>query len=150
VSINSAFRRAREQHDRTSPPSSRRAEGNQTRKTVRFVNRQNVEAERRACEIRLRSERKVGQLSAKLEKSPGARTDLQPSPMIGRGSKSDALRNAGISPRQAEDWEKLGRVPADEFEAALADRTTMPSSSGIIRADARPNRRGRDLSRSAR
>jgi hypothetical protein len=70
--------------------------------------------------------------------------------MIGRGSKSDALRNAGISPRQAEDWEKLGRVPADEFEAALADRTTMPSSSGIIRADARPNRRGRDLSRSAR
>jgi hypothetical protein len=34
---------------------------------------QHVEAERKACEIRLRAERMAGALSAKLERSPGGR-----------------------------------------------------------------------------
>src|SRR5712664_1718361 len=55
----------------------------------------NTEAERKACEIRLRAERKAGKLSAKLEKSPGKRTDLQPIPTMGRGSKAEALHKAG-------------------------------------------------------
>src|SRR6266853_2067936 len=38
----------------------------------------NVEAERKACEIRLRAERKAGALSAKLERRRGKRTDTQP------------------------------------------------------------------------
>jgi hypothetical protein len=46
----------------------------------------NVEAERKACEIRLRAERKAGALSAKLERSPGKRTDKQPRAMRDRGS----------------------------------------------------------------
>jgi hypothetical protein len=36
----------------------------------------------------------------------------------------------GITPKQAEQWEKLGAVPDDEFEDALADHTTMPTTVG--------------------
>src|SRR5262249_23152347 len=92
----------------------------------------------KACEIRLRAERKAGKLSAKLEKSPGKRTDLQPIPTMGRGSKADALHKAGVTPKQAEQWEKLAAVPEPEFEAALADPTTKPTTAGIIRASAEP------------
>jgi hypothetical protein len=111
----------------------------------------NTEAERKACEIRLRAERKTGKLSALLEKSPGKRTDKQPPPTMGTGSptpaeapppagktKAEALRDAGVTPKQAEQWEKLAAVSEPEFEAALSDKTTMPSTNGIIRANTPP------------
>jgi hypothetical protein len=96
----------------------------------------NVEAERQACEIRLRAERKAGELSAKLERSnPGKRKkDLGGAIPL----KSDVLRNAGISKDQAKQWEKLAAVPEREFKQALADKTTMPTTNGIIRAAAAP------------
>jgi hypothetical protein len=98
----------------------------------------NVEAERQACEIRLRAERKAGKLSAELERSnPGKRkkdlgSAVQP--------KSKALRHAGISKAQAHEWEKLAAVPDEEFDAALADRTARPTTNGIIRASMTPKR----------
>jgi hypothetical protein len=102
----------------------------------------NVEAERRACEIRLRAERKAGALSARLKKAQGARTDKQPLATMDRGStKAEQLHKAGISPRQAKNWEKLAAVPDEHFEAALADPTAAPTTSGIIRANAAPRSR---------
>jgi hypothetical protein len=93
----------------------------------------NTEAERRACEIRLRAERKAGAISAKLEKAQGQRTDkLQGAPH--RSSKTSQLRDAGVSPDQAKQWEKLAAVPQEKFDAALADSTTMPTTASIIRA----------------
>jgi hypothetical protein len=71
-----------------------------------------------ACEIRLRAERKAGQLCAALERSnPGKRkTDLAgPVP-----PKCDRLRNAGISEDQARRWEKLAAVPAEIFARRCA------------------------------
>jgi hypothetical protein len=100
----------------------------------------NVEAERQACEIRLRAERKAGKLSAKLEKKPGKRTDKQPVGMIPTGSKKDELHKAGVSQDQAKYWERLAAVPDQEFEAALADRTAKPTTNGIIRANMAPKR----------
>jgi hypothetical protein len=94
----------------------------------------NVEAERQACEIRLRAERKAGELSAKLEKAPGARTD-KPRAIMDRGwTKAEQLKTAGVSPRQAKQWEKLAAVPESEFKQALADPTAKPTTNGIIRA----------------
>jgi hypothetical protein len=60
-----------------------------------------TEAERRACEIRLRAERKAGQLSRDLPTSPGARTDVRPSPTVGErfDQGGTVLKAAGISPR---------------------------------------------------
>jgi hypothetical protein len=94
----------------------------------------NVEAERRACEIRLRAERKAGKLSAALETTQGRRTSVGGQ----QKSKAEQLRHAGISPQQRHDWEKLAAVPADKFEAALADQTRIPTTNGINRANAAP------------
>jgi hypothetical protein len=99
----------------------------------------NVEAERRACEIRLRAERKAGKLSAELARSPGGRPAKTP-PTMGRVSKADSLHKAGVSPKQAENWERLAAVPEQEFEAALADRTVKTTTNGIIRANMAPKR----------
>ena len=59
---------------------------------------------------------------------------------MGRVSKAGALHKAGVSPKQAENWEKLAAVPDQEFEAALADRTAKPTTNGIIRASMAPKR----------
>jgi len=103
----------------------------------------NVEAERKACEIRLRAERKAGELSAKLEKAPGGRPAKTTGtvPVVSSAvvtPKSQVLRDAGVTEDQARQWEKLAAVREPEFEAALADKTTMPTTAGIIRASAEP------------
>jgi len=91
----------------------------------------NVEAERRACEIRLRAERKAGQLLSQMEKAKGAAQ-----PGIGRsgGTRSDgptALRDLGVTKQQSSDWQKLGRVPQEQFEQSL--KSGKPTTAGIIR-----------------
>jgi transcriptional regulator with XRE-family HTH domain len=69
----------------------------------------NTEAERQACEIRLRAERKAGQLSRELEKAQGHRSDLT---LLDRPTKSEALSKAGISREQAAQWEQLADMKA--------------------------------------
>src|SRR6266852_5339242 len=56
--------------------------------------------------------RKVGALSAKLERRRSKRTDKQPPAMTDRGStKAERLDVAGVSARQAKQWEKLAALP---------------------------------------
>ncbi len=92
----------------------------------------NTEAERQACNIRLRAERKVGQMLK--EVNPGQGGD--------RKSKDhaeplkeyqQAKESAGISDTQAKRWQKLASVNNDEFESALSDPDEKPSTSGIIK-----------------
>lgn len=87
-----------------------------------------MEAERRACEIRLRAERKAGSLSAQLDKHQGARNDLTSSHPSG---KLETLRKAGVSETQARRWEQLAAVPDEQFEAALV-APSKPSTASII------------------
>lgn len=99
---------------------------------------QNVEAECRASEIRLRSERKAGELLKAMVKAKGAAQ-----PGIGRagGTRSDgptALRELGISKQQSSDWQKLAEVPEEQFEQALSNYIHKPSTAGIIAAAAPP------------
>jgi hypothetical protein len=54
----------------------------------------NVEAERQACEIRLRAEKKEGRLTKKLGKARGKRTDRPTSPREGeKSTKEDQLNH---------------------------------------------------------
>ena len=61
---------------------------------------------------------KAGTLSAQLDREQGRRSDL--STCANRRTKSATLTKAGISRKQAAQWEKLAAVPQEEFEAALA------------------------------
>jgi hypothetical protein len=102
----------------------------------------NVEAERRACEIRLRAERKAGALLKEMEKAKGARE-----PGIGKAGRNAVERNDrvstktladyGLSKDQSSRWQKLADVPEDEFEQRLRG-SDKPTTSGIIEA-AKPN-----------
>lgn len=97
----------------------------------------NIENERRACEIRLRAEKKAGKLSSKLEQAKrGPKSELI-SPRD-KNSKARQLKDAGITSKQAQQWEKLATVPDDLFEQQLTDPTHMPTTAGIIRAAEEP------------
>ena len=91
------------------------------RSSQRMRQSHNVEAERRACKIRLRAERKAGELSAKLQKSEGGRPSKTRATMDRVSTKAEQLQAAGVTPRQAKQWEKLAAVPEKEFKQALAD-----------------------------
>jgi len=95
-----------------------------------------VYARQAACEIRLRAERKAGKLSAKLERSPGGRPGKTRATMDRVSTKAKQLHAAGVTSRQAKNWEKLAAVPDEEFEMALEDQTTKPTTNGIIKANA--------------
>jgi len=77
--------------------------------------------------LRLRAERKAGQLLAQMEKAKGARE-----PGTNRGStpsgdtRASTLSDLGISYDQSSQWQKLGAVPDDEFDRAMeeAERPT--------------------------
>lgn len=101
----------------------------------------NIDAERRACEVRLRAERKAGELDQRREKAKGGRPSITPS--SAEGVSPPTLRDLGVSHRQAHDWRKLADVPAEQFEGALSDPTRRPTTAGIIAtaaAEKRPER----------
>jgi len=89
----------------------------------------NTEAERQACEIRLRAERKWGQLYKAADKAKGGNPSL-----AGRGSEP-TLSDMGVSPNQSSRWQGLGEVDDETFERAV----TQPgaSTNGIL-AEAKP------------
>lgn len=92
----------------------------------------NTEAETKACEIRLRAERRCGQLLAESEKAKRG-----PDKHTGQASQRDrsdqkTLSDLGISYTQSSRWQKLAAIPDDEFEATFAAPDGRPSTSGII------------------
>jgi hypothetical protein len=94
----------------------------------------NYDAERDAIDIRIRAERKAGQLLKAMEKAKGGR----PSDKTGNTTLPVSLQELGVSKRQSADWQKLADVPDEEFDAALADKTARPTTNGIIRATTPP------------
>jgi len=93
----------------------------------------NTDAETKACEIRLRAERRVGQLLKEREMAKGSAQ-----PGVGRkganGMRSQpvtALSDLGISKNQSSRWQKLASIPDRDFEASF-ETTTKPSTAGII------------------
>lgn len=100
----------------------------------------NTEAERRACEIRLRAERKAGALLATLEKAKGGGDIRLPKEHRSHDTTSArTLSDLGISKDQSSRWQQLATVPEDEFEAALA-AIDKPTTNGIIGAANQPKR----------
>lgn len=102
---------------------------------------QNLEAERRACEIRIRAERRAGELLREMKKL-GQRQKPGDNP---RGINSRATRllndaptldDLGITKDQSSKWQQLAAVPLEEFEQAVNGDGPKPTTEGIINAHA--------------
>lgn len=88
--------------------------------------------ERRVCEIRLRAERKAGQLLTGMEKAKAAGSN-QHKERSRDDTAPPTLAEIGVSKSQSSKWQQLAAVPEERFEAALAS-PEKPSTSGIIKA----------------
>ena len=100
---------------------------------------QDKELEWHAAEIRIRAKRRIGELSAALEKAtPGGAGGGSELPTAGKIAKSAALKEAGISTSEAHRCEKLAAVPTDKFEEYIRKqnetRNDSPSSELAARA----------------
>lgn len=94
----------------------------------------NTDAERKACEIRIRAERKAGQMLRDRVAPKGGRPQKNRSlRAIGFAKPEKTLAEIGITPTQSVRWQQLASVQKGEFEAALADPDVKPSTVGIIR-----------------
>lgn len=88
-----------------------------------------TELEKQAAKIRLRAKRRIGELSKALEVAPSGRAAVS-LPNVGK-SKSEALKEAGLSKSEAHRCEQVAAVPEEEFETYLAkcDQASRVASS---------------------
>jgi hypothetical protein len=98
----------------------------------------NIEAERKAIEIRLRAERKCGELIREQQASG----ELASQSKHGKGIQSSVagndtrktLADVGISRDQSSKFQKLADIPEDVFEEQLAIPGSVPSTSSLIKS----------------
>lgn len=92
-----------------------------------FRQAKNTDAERKACEIRLRAERKAGELLKRMEESGERQRRGKPA----ETSSTTTLSELGITRDQSAKWQQLAAVPEETFEAALA-APEKPSTTRIV------------------
>jgi hypothetical protein len=95
----------------------------------------NEEAERKCVEIRLRAERKAGQLLRDMRErgERRARNDGRSEQVSRGGTPAPNLRNLGISPNQSSRWQQLAEVPERQFEAGLRREGRAPTTNQFVR-----------------
>ena len=90
----------------------------------------NLDAERKAAEIRVRAERRCGELLAEMPKAEGGRP-----PKTGNRSEPvsapQTLSDLGITKKQSSDWHKLADFPQKKFEEAIAE-LEVPTITGVF------------------
>ncbi len=81
-------------------------------------------AQNDAAEIKLRTERRIGELTREIKPLPrevtGAMARGQGVPEIGTPSRLEALKELGIDHRRANEWEKLADVSVEVFDKHVA------------------------------
>lgn len=101
----------------------------------------NLDAERRAIDIRLRAERRSGELLRELQRATAAEAGAKGNAAMGRNAPASvagaspyrsALDDAQIPERTAQRYQALAAVPQDVFEAALRDPDDKPTTNGIL------------------
>jgi len=92
---------------------------------------QNLDAERKACEVRLRAERRTGELLGELVRATPQTARQIVSNGATRSPYAEALDRTGISRQTAHRYQALADVPAATFEAALRD-PEKPTTTGLL------------------
>ena len=86
----------------------------------------NLDAERHAAEIRVRAERKCGELLREMPKAKGGNPNLSSA-----STGCSTLSEIGITRDQSSTWQKLASVPQSTFEEAIAQQD-IPTTSGVL------------------
>jgi site-specific DNA-methyltransferase (adenine-specific) len=101
-----------------------------------------LEAQNDAAEIKLRAERKLGELLAQSERNPGGNTNRS-QPATGSPDEPARLRDLGISKSQSSRWQAIAAVPETVFDRHMADvreqgrrdgKTELTSAGAILLA----------------
>jgi hypothetical protein len=80
-----------------------------------------LDAQNHATEIKLRAERKAGELLRELDREPGKRTD-KPDPKLGSGSAYKQIITENDIPHStAHRWQEVAKVPEPVFEEYIAE-----------------------------
>lgn len=91
----------------------------------------NLDAERKAAEVRLRAERRAGELLSE-QAANGARRTGHGDQRAESHAAIPNLSDLGISATQSSRWQALAEVPEKEFNDALRDPVKKPTTTGII------------------
>ena len=90
---------------------------------------QNLDMEKMAAEIRIRAERRTGELLKE--------TVVAGNPGFSNCSPGVQLEDVGISRKQSSRWQKLADIPEPEFEERLRETVKPPTTAGILRPTVR-------------
>jgi hypothetical protein len=88
-------------------------------------------------EIRIRAERKCGEILAATPKNKGTRGQLTGRDVSGGivtvppEESTQTIADLGISKRQSSGWQKLAELPAEQFEKAV-DEIEIPSLFSVL------------------
>ena len=95
-----------------------------------------LESQNEAAEIKIRAERKAGEMLAQMPKAQGARTDLTSSAMDEVTTYREILTEQEISDATANRWQAIANLPEDIFEEHItetkADGKEL-TTAGLIR-----------------
>lgn len=98
-----------------------------------------MENERRAAEVRIRAERRCGELLIEMEKTGERNSGNEPGP--GRGNKGVAppdtfskksLADLGVSRDQSSQWQELARIPKKDFDEEFRKPGPARTTTGIL------------------
>lgn len=78
---------------------------------------ESLEVQNNICEIKLRAERKIGQMSKDMPKAQGTRTDTS----VHRVPKYKHLDDVGIKVQEAKRYEKIAELPEEKFEEIIQE-----------------------------
>lgn len=80
---------------------------------------QDDELERQCQRVRARAVRRQGELLSQIKTAQGARNDLPTSIPEGQKFRADIARDAGITPKQAQNAVRIASIPEKDFEAQV-------------------------------
>ncbi len=87
----------------------------------------NLGAESKAAKVRIRAEKKAGELVLSAAKHKGGRPGNRSNETTGL-----KLSDIGISKDQSSKWQKLAEIPKEQFEKAL-EVDSVPTTKGVLR-----------------
>src|SRR5215471_18676232 len=96
----------------------------------------NLEAERQAAQVRIRAERRTGELLIETKENGTRHAGKGAIPKLpsGNARAKTTLADLKITWDQSSLWQQLAEVPTEDFEHALNTSGSVPSTEGIVNA----------------